>query len=207
MAVVFVMRGSGVRLSPPAPLNQYDSDGNRVQLNDGSTTTTYIYNSANNRLLTESDNQLAYQYDQTGNTTFDGHHSYLYDATNRLTGFDGFNTAYVYNALGQRVVKPDTLLPGDANGDGVVDQSDLTLLQNALSGQIAFTPGMDCNQDGVVDQTDVQCVENIITPAAAPSLSKSISPDTICIGCGGGNTPPISNPGSVTTSVVSQRLE
>jgi RHS repeat-associated protein len=49
---------------------------------------------------------VGYQYDAAGNLTFDGSHSYTYDAENRITKVDGGATAtYVYDALGHRVRK------------------------------------------------------------------------------------------------------
>jgi len=179
----------------------YDADGNRIQATSGGTTVNFSYDSSSNRLLSESDSPFPYQYDQDGNTTFDGNHSYYYDDSNRLVGFDGTATAYIYNGLGQRVAKPDTLLPGDANGDGVINQEDLTLLQEALGGQIAVTPGMDCNQDGKVNDADVQCLQNLLNQSMPSMAQSSIKPSIICIGsCGGGDGGTlVANDGSITT--------
>ncbi|HVA55609.1 MAG TPA: glycohydrolase toxin TNT-related protein [Gammaproteobacteria bacterium] len=179
----------------------YDADGNRIQTTSGGTTVNLSYDSASNRLLSESDSPFPYQYDQNGNTTFDGNHSYYYDDTNRFVGFDGSATAYIYNALGQRVAKPDTLVPGDANGDGIINQEDLTLLLEALGGQIAFTPGMDCDQNGKVNNADVQCLQNLLNQSMPSMAQSSIKPSIICIGsCGGGDGGTlVANDGSVTT--------
>ena len=55
-----------------------------------------------------ANNQLPppYQYDAAGNMTYDGTHTYSYDAENRLTTVDGGSTAnYAYDAEGRRVQK------------------------------------------------------------------------------------------------------
>lgn len=88
---------------------QYDLDGNRSQETLGSATTLFGYSYQN--LLSPGGNQLlsvgaqSYSYDAMGNTINDGVHSYDYDSTGRLTGYDGVTTAYLYNGLGQRTVK------------------------------------------------------------------------------------------------------
>jgi RHS repeat-associated protein len=48
---------------------------------------------------------LGYIYDASGNVTYDGMHSYQYDAENRLTSVDGGSTTYAYDYAGHRVKK------------------------------------------------------------------------------------------------------
>lgn len=136
----------------------YDSDGNRTQETLSGVSTTLTYDSASNKLLTAGAKTDSYDLD--GSLTSDGSHTYAYDATERLSGYDKATNAYLYNGLGQRVRKslPVTVIPGDANGDGIIDQNDLLALHAALKGQIPITPGMDCNQDGVVDMKDNSCI-------------------------------------------------
>lgn len=134
----------------------YDFDGNRTALSTNGTTTAYSYDAASNRLL--STGTTSYQYDADGNLTSDGSHTYVYNDANRLTGYDSQAGVYLYNGLGQRVRKPSPVTPGDANGDGIIDQNDLHAIQAALKGQTPITPGMDCNQDGVVDNKDKSCI-------------------------------------------------
>jgi RHS repeat-associated protein len=66
----------------------------------GTKGTCYNFSSSvgtNNRL------QSGYQYDAAGNMTYDGTHSYMYDAENRIVQVDGGSTAsYVYNENGKR---------------------------------------------------------------------------------------------------------
>lgn len=134
----------------------YDLDGNRTQETSNGSATALTYDTSSNRLLTvgtQSD-----QYDANGNIIADGLHTYAYNDANRLSGYDSQSGVYLYNGLGQRVRKPSPVIPGDANGDGVINQLDLLALHAALKGQIPITPGMDCNQDGVVDMKDNSCI-------------------------------------------------
>lgn len=59
--------------------------------------------------------------------------------------------------------QPDTK-PGDVNGDGVVDMSDMNIAINVIlgKGQFADNPGADVNGDGVVDMSDLNSVINLI---------------------------------------------
>lgn len=134
----------------------YDANGNRLELREATGMTSYSYAPDSNRLLQMvADTTREYRYDANGNTVDDGRHTYTYDARNRLVAVDDGRTAnYRLNALGQRVYK-QVPVPGDANGDGVIDQNDL----RALAGKqgTALSAGADCNGDGVVDNLDVPC--------------------------------------------------
>jgi len=53
-------------------------------------------------------------------------------------------------------------LPGDANGDGVVNQADLRLTRSALGthvGQPGYNPSADVNRDGRIGKIDIAYVE------------------------------------------------
>lgn len=134
----------------------YDADGNRTTSSLDGTPTAYGYASASNRLL--SVGGKSYQYDAVGNLIRDGVHTYRYNDTGRLTGYDAHPDAYLYNGLGQRVRKPFPVTPGDANDDGVINQNDLHSLQDALKGRAPVSAGMDCNEDGDVNNKDKSCV-------------------------------------------------
>jgi hypothetical protein len=54
------------------------------------------------------------------------------------------------------------VIPGDANGDGVVDILDVTKTERIIAMLDAETPGADANEDGVVDIRDVTKIERII---------------------------------------------
>jgi RHS repeat-associated protein len=80
-----------------------DAWGNRTDqtVTAGTCNTFHQAADANNRLLGSP-----YQYDAAGNMTYDGSHSYTYDAENRVSQVDGGNTAtYIYDADGHRVKK------------------------------------------------------------------------------------------------------
>jgi len=55
-----------------------------------------------------------------------------------------------------------TVVPGDANGDGVVNALDITKVERIIAGLDATTPGADANQDGNVNALDITKVEIII---------------------------------------------
>jgi len=59
-------------------------------------------------------------------------------------------------------VEPSGVIPGDANGDGVVDILDVTKTERIIAMLDAETPGADANEDGVVDILDVTKIERII---------------------------------------------
>jgi RHS repeat-associated protein len=92
----------------------YDKNGNRLCKNEsGTTPTTYSYPSGN-RLATSSDPDSTFDYDDDGNTISDGtgtgHHSYQYNAADRLISVDAESSAgptatCTYDGLGRRVIK------------------------------------------------------------------------------------------------------
>jgi hypothetical protein len=57
---------------------------------------------------------------------------------------------------------PTTVIPGDANGDGVVNALDITKVERIIAGLDAQTPGADANQDGNINALDITKVERII---------------------------------------------
>ncbi len=57
---------------------------------------------------------------------------------------------------------PETTLPGDANGDGVVNALDITKIERIIIGLDTPTPGADANQDGNINALDITTVERII---------------------------------------------
>jgi RHS repeat-associated protein len=154
----------------------YDLDGNRTELSTNGTAASYSYDTASNHLQTAG--TTSYQYDPDGNLTSDGTHTYIYNDANRLTGYDSQTAVYLYNGLGQRVRKPSPVTPGDANGDGVIDQNDLLALQAALKGNAPITPGMDCNQDGVVNNKDKSCIATQIGNTKSQGKGKSSTTTT-----------------------------
>ncbi|MCW8923896.1 MAG: RHS domain-containing protein [Gammaproteobacteria bacterium] len=83
----------------------YDKNGNRTQLDDG-TVTSYDYDANSNRMNQNGADSVV--LDANGNTTSDGDRSYTHNANNRiLEVFDSgvLKATYTYNSLGQRISK------------------------------------------------------------------------------------------------------
>ena len=80
----------------------------------------------------------------------------------RILEYTGNRTApcYVDDITFVRPVE-DKAIVGDLNGDGNVDVTDVTMLINAILGQIQIEGG-DLNGDGNVDVTDVTSEINIV---------------------------------------------
>jgi YD repeat-containing protein len=95
----------------------YDASGNRTSLTIGTTPYSYVIDPASNKLTSTTGPTPAKsnQYDAAGNLTKDGTNQYGYSDRGRMasstTGSGNFT--YLYNALGQRVVKngPTSVLP------------------------------------------------------------------------------------------------
>jgi len=51
---------------------------------------------------------------------------------------------------------------GDANGDGVVDEQDLTILKEIILGLSADSGSADCNKDGVVNALDITAMKRVM---------------------------------------------
>ena len=52
-------------------------------------------------------------------------------------------------------------IPGDINGDGIVDIADLTIVALAygqFEGEPGYNPDADLNKDGIIDLTDISIV-------------------------------------------------
>ena len=88
----------------------YDPAGNRTRQNQNGLTDTFAYETGTNRLEIIDrtlGTQTTFVYDAHGNTVNAGDRIYTYNQDNRLARIDdnGFVAAYVYNGLGQRVIK------------------------------------------------------------------------------------------------------
>jgi len=87
--------------------------GNRSSKTVGSSTDTYAYSTANNRLASitaQAGAVRSFSFDPDGSTTNDGINQYAYDARGRMVQSTGAlgATAYQVNALGQRIRKTNT---------------------------------------------------------------------------------------------------
>jgi RHS repeat-associated protein len=85
----------------------YDALGNRIDVNENGTVTSYTTNSLNQYT---SVGDVNYNYDKNGNLTNDGFYRYYYDCENRLThvyyaGIYQKVAQYKYDWLGRRVRK------------------------------------------------------------------------------------------------------
>jgi RHS repeat-associated protein len=86
----------------------YDKNGNRLCAGEGLSTTTYTYESGTNRLASTYDgfDTVNFTYDDNGNTTGDGSHTYAYSDADRLASVDSGATAtYTYDGDGRRTSK------------------------------------------------------------------------------------------------------
>jgi YD repeat-containing protein len=88
----------------------YDALGNRTRRDENGLVATFTYEQGTNRLsyIDRSDGeQTALSYDGHGNTVAIGDRVLTYNQDNRLARVDdsGFVAEYVYNGLGQRVIK------------------------------------------------------------------------------------------------------
>ena len=95
----------------------YDTTGNRTGINYGSTAYPYTVAATSNRLTKVAGPVIkTYLYDAAGNPTSDGIITYTWDAANRLNkiasgkGGSAVSASYVYNGLGQRLLKTANLL-------------------------------------------------------------------------------------------------
>ncbi len=91
----------------------YDAVGNRSSKTVGSSTDTYAYGTASNRLASitaQAGATRSFSFDPDGSTTNDGVNQYAYDARGRMVQATGAlgATAYQVNALGQRIRKTNT---------------------------------------------------------------------------------------------------
>jgi RHS repeat-associated protein len=101
----------------------YDDVGNRLTKVDNDQTTTYSYTSGANRLQ-EITGPVSYIYDANGNITGIGNKVLTYNQNNRPVQVEENSTIlgeYVYNGLGQRVIKTangvTTIFLYDFNGN------------------------------------------------------------------------------------------
>lgn len=87
----------------------YDANGNRTKLSIGTATYTNAYLATSNRLMSTTGPSPAKtnQYDNAGNLSTDGTVSYTYSSQGRMASatVGGSTVKYLYNGLGQRVLR------------------------------------------------------------------------------------------------------
>jgi len=119
----------------------------------------YRVDSGSWALATASDGALdetSEEYTFTTSALSDGAHAVYVRATDAASN----TTAEANYASDSFTVQ--TVVPGDANGDGVVNALDITKVERIIVGLDAQTPGADANQDGNVNALDITKVERII---------------------------------------------
>jgi hypothetical protein len=72
------------------------------------------------------------------------------------------NPLAVAHAWSFTTTEEPTWTAGDANGDGVVNALDITMVERIIVGLEEATPGADANEDGEVNALDITMVEIII---------------------------------------------
>ncbi|QHB60299.1 type IV secretion protein Rhs [Ralstonia solanacearum] len=95
----------------------YDANGNRTGQTIGGNSYTQTVDPASNRQTASTGpTATTNSYDAAGNQTGDGTVTYSYSDRGRLASVtkNGTTTSYLYNALGQRVVKSGTNVPSGA---------------------------------------------------------------------------------------------
>lgn len=103
-------KGLSVSGQIPNPVRhvQYalDALGNRTTVNNNGVSTQYTHNNINAYTSITGGLNSTPQYDNNGNMTADGNHTYQFNYNNRLIAVDNGNTAtYKYDALNRRIQK------------------------------------------------------------------------------------------------------
>jgi RHS repeat-associated protein len=139
---------SGVEIPNPLKQVQYNLDavGNRTTMTVNGETTNYTANNMNAYTAITGGTNMTPQYDNNGNMTSDGTHSYQYNYNNRLVSVDNGTTAiYKYDALNRRiqktVVEPvETTINYYYCGDQAIEERDAT---DAVQATYLFGMSMD----------------------------------------------------------------
>lgn len=99
---------TGVEIPNPLKQVQYAMDalGNRTTVTTNGVVTQYTANNMNAYTALTGGQNMSPQYDNNGNMTSDGTHTYQYNYNNRLVSVDNGQTAtYKYDALNRRIQK------------------------------------------------------------------------------------------------------
>lgn len=99
---------TGVEIPNPLKQVQYAMDalGNRTTVTSNGVATQYTANNMNAYTAIMGGQNMTPQYDDNGNLTSDGTHTYQYNYNNRLVSIDNGQTAtYKYDALNRRIQK------------------------------------------------------------------------------------------------------
>jgi len=155
----------------------YDGVGNRESLTtdltgQGGSSTTQSYNyGADSHRLSAITGERTFQYDAAGNTLANGPATFSYNDRSRMatSTVDGLTTAYQHNALGQRVIKSNSVgnthylydlggrLIAEADGSSGEIQVEYTYLDGEplAMWRDAVAQPLDTDGDGTPDDTDL----------------------------------------------------
>lgn len=135
---------TGVEIPNPLKQVQYalDAVGNRTTVTTNGVATQYTANSMNAYTAVTG---MSLQYDDNGNLTSDGTHTYQYNYNNRLISVDNGQTAtYKYDALNRRVQKTVVSTSSTTNyyycGDQAIEERDAN---NAVLATYIFGISVD----------------------------------------------------------------
>ncbi len=95
----------------------------------------------------------------TPDANLDGSTTYTATLSTAITDAAGNPLAAQYS---WSFITVQTVIPGDANGDGNVNALDITKVERIVAGLDAETPGADANGDGNINALDITKVERII---------------------------------------------
>ncbi len=85
----------------------------------------------------------------------------VYTAVNQSCGWTGETSTEVFGAIDFHPAAVAEL-PGDVNGDGIIDASDVSTLVNMILGNAPMSGIADVNGDGSVDASDVSALVSMI---------------------------------------------
>jgi RHS repeat-associated protein len=122
---------TGVEIPNPLKQVQYAMDalGNRTTVTTNGVATQYTANNMNAYTALTGGQNMTLQYDDNGNLTSDGTHTYQYNYNNRLISVDNGQTAtYKYDALNRRIQKTVISTGSTTNyyycGDQAIEERD-----------------------------------------------------------------------------------
>lgn len=138
---------TGVEIPNPLKQVQYAMDalGNRTTVTTNGVATQYTANNMNAYTALTGGQNMTLQYDDNGNLTSDGTHTYQYNYNNRLISVDNGQTAtYKYDALNRRIQKTVVSTGSTTNyyycGDQAIEERDAN---NAVIATYIFGISVD----------------------------------------------------------------
>ncbi len=138
---------TGVEIPNPLKQVQYAMDalGNRTTVTTNGVATQYTANNMNAYTALTGGQNITPQYDDNGNMTSDGIHTYQYNYNNRLVSVDNGQTAtYKYDALNRRIQKTVVSTSSTTNyyycGDQAIEERDAN---NAVLATYIFGISVD----------------------------------------------------------------